>query len=163
MKLIWTRMEVFGKDDIITWAFDHEVSHFAIEFFNGSAILHSDMYGIEVLEPESFYKKRVKIYEIPLEVSHEQEAKTFEAMVKRWGRRKYDFTYFFSLAKQGVRKKFFGKNIDYKQVKHNKEDIICHELFQLIPDNIRPNVDVTQAVMPELLYKIIKEWTETKD
>lgn len=163
MKLLWTRSTLISdSEDIITWAFGHRSSHFAIGFFDEAVMLHSVWDGVGVDDYYDFYHDRVKVYEIDIPTSEDEEAELLSAMIDLYADRKYDYRYFWWLCVVGFKKKILGIKPPLFVESENKNAIICHELLQLLPDDLRPDINFGASIMPETMYLLVKDAMEAK-
>jgi len=161
MKLVWTRSTWFGdNDDIITWAFGHRAGHFALSFFDETIYYHSTIGGVQVNEAQEFYKHRIKVYEIDVNLSSEEEVELFQAMVSMYAGLEYDYKFFWWLAWVGFKRKIFGIKPPLFIKHQNPAAIICQEVLNLLPDDIRPHIDFKRSVMPETMYLMVRESLE---
>ena len=162
MKFVFTKSTLLGdNDDVITWAFDHNCSHFAVGFFDEAVFFHSVWDGPGVDDYYEFYKHRKKVYEIDIPLSYEEEAHILFTMIDVGGDLDYDYEFFKWLVKVGFNKKILRKPVPDSVKFQDPGSIICHEALSLMPDNIIEkyfnNVDVSSAVMPEDLYHLLWE------
>lgn len=163
MKLLWTRSTyISDSEDVITWAFDHRCSHFAIGFFDEAVMLHSVWDGVGVDDYYDFYAHRIKVYEIDIPTTMDEEAEILKTMIDLYADKGYDYKFFWWLTKVGFNKKILGKKPPLFVESENKDAIICHELLQLLPDDLRPDIDFGAAVMPETMYLMVRDAWETK-
>jgi hypothetical protein len=158
LKLIWTRSSLLSdKNDPITWAFGHRCGHFAVSFFDETIFYHSNYKGVHVNEYYEFYSSRIKVYEIYIPTEYDEEVQILQAMIDLYGDLSYDWKFFFWLTWHGVKKKLFGitppKYVGYE----DSGAIICHEVLNLLPDDIRPDIDLKASVMPETMYLMVKD------
>ena len=164
MKLIWTRSTMLSdKEDVITWAFGHRSSHFAIGFFDEAVMFHSIWDGVGVDDYYDFYSSRVKVYEIDVPTNEDEEAEILKAMIDLYADRAYDYKYFFWLCWIGFKKKILGIKPPMFVESESKDSIICHEVLQLLPDDLRPDIDFGAGIMPETMYLMVKDVWETKN
>ena len=164
MKLIWTRSTLLSdKEDLITWAFGHRCSHFAIGFLDEAVMFHSVWDGVGVDDYYKFYSHRIKVYEIDIPLSFEEEAEILHSMIDFYGAFKYDYKFFWWLVWAGFKNKILGIKLPFFIKYEDKDAIICHEVLQLLPDDVRPEVDMGAAVMPQSLYLMVLDAMETKN
>jgi len=162
MKLIWTRSSLLSdKHDPITWLFGHRCGHFAIGFFDETIFYHSNWQGgVHVNEYYEFYSSRIKVYEIDIELSRSEEVEILQAMIDLYGDFGYDWKFFAWLTWAGIKKKLFGIHPPMF-IKHQEPNsIICHEVLNLLPDGVRPDIDLRAAVMPETMYRLVQDAME---
>lgn len=161
MKLIWTRSTWVGdKQDIITWAYGHQCSHFAVSFFDESVFFHSTIGGVQLAEKYHFYKHRIKVFEIDLKTTDIEECELLKTLVEIFGDYEYDYKFFWWLTWAGFKNKILGIKPPFFIEKEDPRSIICHEVIQLLPDEILPTIEFKKSVMPQHLYLMIKDAME---
>ncbi len=158
MRLIWTRSDILSDEhDIVTWAYGHRCSHFAIAFFNETVFFHSHWDGVGVDDYYDFYASRIKVYEIEYDIGYEEQSEILQAMIDLHGMLGYDYRFLAWLVWNGAKIKVLGMDPAKRIESEDPDLIICHEAVQLLPDDIRPDIDWSQAVMPEDTYRLIVE------
>lgn len=158
MKLLWTRSTLINdSQDLITWAFDHRCSHFAVSFFDESVMFHSTIGGVQLSDKFDFYKHRLKVFEIELPTNEVDEAELLKSLVETFGDYEYDYKFFWWLAEVGFMHKILGKKPPTFVEYENPHAIICHEVIQLLPDSLIPAIDFRKSVMPQTLYIMLSD------
>lgn len=158
MKLIWTKKDIFRGGDLITWAFNQDCSHFALAFFDETVFFHSSLGGVHILDNEDFYKSRVKVHEIIIEIDPYTEAELLKAISQEHIRKGYDYKFFFWLVWLGFKKKILGMDYHKKITRQDPDSFICHEVYQLVNEvfQLSDPEEFEKAVMPHDLWEIVK-------
>ena len=161
MRLVWTRStRLSDEHDIITWAFGHRCSHFAIGFFDEAVLFHSQADGVGVDDYYKFYANRMKVYEIEIPTSYEEEAEILQAMIDLYADLPYDYRFFTWLFWVAFKRKVLGIKPPLFIEQQDAGAIICHEVLNLLPEDIRPDIDLRRSVMPETMYLLVQDATE---
>ncbi len=158
MKLIWTRSDILSDEqDLITWAFGHRSSHFAIAFFDEAIFFHSHWRGITIDEYYEFWSKRIKVYEIDVPIEEDEEVEVLKTMIDLHGMLEYDYKFLWWLIKTGAKKKLLSIAPPFFIGEQNPDATICHEALELLPEPFRPEIDFKRAVMPDDLYLMVRD------
>lgn len=158
MKLVWTKVHYFGKEDLITWGLEEPCSHFAI-IFNSGAVLHSDFWhGVNITTEKEFFKDRVLVFARPLVIPFKTEEYLLEKAMDKLDESKsgYDYKYMLYLVKEALKLKLCRNKIDMDVDYESNNQIICHEILEwlgLLPHDF----DQKGANTPYRLYKKLGE------
>lgn len=162
MVLLWTRSDYLGpNNDVITWGFDHETSHFAIKFYGGAAtrIVHNTILGGRRIDgAEGFLKHRniIKFIEVLLPNGWEELA--YNAVTGTDKAKAYDKLYLLWLIGAALKYKLTGVYPTEVGL-DSPAASICHELVEYLPAGIDLGVDFDRAWMPDVLYDLlIEKW-----
>lgn len=154
MRILFTRSTLLGgKEDLITWGLNEPVSHVAIDF--KGAVGHSSWsHGVDILPLSELLRTRKIIYSIDVPATDE-EGKYFLDRVQENIDRKYDFRFFFWLVWRGILKKFFRIPVPDKIESEDSAAVLCSEILDYLPPDIRPKYDKTRATTPFKLYTLL--------
>jgi hypothetical protein len=118
-------------------------------------MLHSVWDGVGVDDYYEFYKSRIKVHEIYIPTDEDEEAELLKTMIDLYADKGYDYKYFFWLCWVGFKKKVLGIEPPFFVEYEDKNSVICHELLQLLPDDIRPDINFGAGIMPDKMHLLV--------
>lgn len=152
MKIIWSRAK---SHDPICFFLDEPVSHVAFCFFD-AIVFHSTFFGVDILSKQDFSANREVVYYLEYHLSAMDEQTLMLYLSTTQTHKKYDWEFFWWLVKQAFRQKLFRKPMPTVIEAQSKSHILCTEILELLPDDIAPRYDPSQAVTPYQLYLLLE-------
>ena len=158
MKALFTRGKALNwagvKEDLITWGLEQPVSHVGLMFNNGQ-VIHSTWAGVEVIPYDKFVECREIMAVIDHELTDEEENEVFSA-ASEYEYKQYDWLFLFKLILQVIANKLgFGK-VEYWKSWDLPQALICHEIYEIVPEDYRPKKDLSKAATPFELYLLLE-------
>lgn len=152
MRLMWSRAKSL---DPICFVLEEPVSHVAICFFD-CIVFHSTFSGVDILSKQDFEANRDVVYILNFDLSDIDEQTLLVYLSSTQTHKKYDWPFFWWLFKHSIMSKMFKKGLPDKIESQSKSHILCTEIIELLPDELRPVYDSSKAVTPYQLYLLLE-------
>lgn len=153
MKLIWTRTR---SNDIIAWGTEEPVSHFAMLFFD-CIVFHSTFAGVDIVAKQDFLANRSIIFQKDIAVDRDSELEMLIHLSTRETWKHYDWSFFFWLVGRVFLLKVFSMRLPKNAPRTGRDEVLCTEILDLLPENTFNKYHNLNAVTPFDLYNKLSE------